>query len=53
VSWFVGKFKTVERLVNLNADKKRLWFKDLRNIEDEIMIDSMPLNLDFMAKNQV
>jgi len=22
----IGKFKTVERLVNLNADRKRLWF---------------------------
>ena len=26
----IGKFKTVERLVNLNVDKKRLWFKEIK-----------------------
>ena len=49
----IGKFKTVERLVNLNADRKRLWFQELKNIEDEIMIDSMPISLNYFNKNQV
>jgi len=49
----IGKFKTVERLVNLNADRKRLWFQELKNIEDEIMIDSMPISLNYFEKNQV
>jgi len=49
----IGKFKTVERLVNLNADKKRLWFKEIKNIEDKIMIDSMPISMNYFDKNQV
>jgi len=49
----IGKFKTVERLVNLNADKKRLWFKEIRNIEDKIMIESMPLSLNHLLKERI
>jgi len=49
----IGKFKTVERLVNLNADKKRFWFKEIRNIEDKILIDSMPISMNYFDKNQV
>ena len=49
----IGKFKTVERLVNLNADRKRLWFNELKNIEDEIMIDSMPISLNYFEKSIV
>jgi len=49
----IGKFKTVERLVNLNADKKRLWFKEIKNIEDKIMINSMPISLNYFDKNQI
>ena len=45
----IGKFKTVERLVNLNADKKRTWFEDLRDIKDGKMIESMPLSLNYIA----
>jgi len=49
----IGKFKTVERLVNLNADKKRLWFDEIKNIEDKIMIDSMPISMNHLSKNVV
>jgi len=35
-----GKFKTVKRLVNLNADKKRLWFKDLYKLKDDQIQES-------------
>ena len=49
----IGKFKTVERLVNLNADKKRLWFKEIRNIEDKIMIESMPISLNWIDKQSI
>ena len=41
----IGKFSTVERLVNLNADRKRMWFEELKNVNDGTMIDSMPINL--------
>jgi len=43
----MGKFKTVERLVNLNADKKRIWFEDLVDLNDRKIIDSIPINLNY------
>ncbi len=43
----IGKFKTVERLVNLNADRKRIWFEELRDINDGKMIDSLPINFNW------
>ena len=47
----IGKFKTVERLVNLNADKKRMWFEDLINVNDGKIIDSMPLSINYLSNN--
>ncbi|MDE1769034.1 MAG: hypothetical protein KGI28_00590 [Thaumarchaeota archaeon] len=41
----IGKFSTVRRLVNLNADKKRMWFEDLKDINDGKMIDSLPISM--------
>lgn len=49
----IGKFKTVERLVNLNADKKRQWFEDLTDINEKKMIDSLPLSLSFFDKESL
>ena len=49
----IGKFKTVERLVNLNADRKRQWFEKLTDINDKKMIDSLPLSLSFFAKESL
>lgn len=44
----VGKFKTIERLVNLNADQKRLWFERISNVNDKKLIDSMSISLTFL-----
>jgi len=44
----IGKFKTVERLVNLNADRKRMWFEELRDVNDGVMIDSLPISMNFV-----
>ena len=44
----IGKFKTVERLVNLNADRKRLWFEDLKDVNDGRRMDSLPISRSFM-----
>lgn len=46
----IGKFSTVERLVDLNADRKRQWFEDLTNINEKKMIDSFPWSLSFFSK---
>ena len=44
----IGKFKTVERQIDLNADRKRIWFDDLRDVNDGKMINSIPISLNFM-----
>ena len=49
----IGKFKTVERLVNLNADRKRSWFEKLTDINDGKMIDSLSLSLSFLDKESL
>ena len=46
----IGKFKTVERLVNLNADRKRMWFEQLVDVNDGKMIDSMPIAMNYFKK---
>jgi len=46
----IGKFKTVERLVNLNADTKRMWFEELVDVNDGVMIDSMPISLNYFMR---
>jgi len=41
----IGKFSMIERKVDLNADRKRLWFEELRNINEQRLIDSLPISL--------
>ncbi|NIP62409.1 MAG: hypothetical protein GWN01_16675 [Nitrosopumilaceae archaeon] len=43
----IGKFKTIERCVNLNADQKRMWFEKIRSVNDEKMINSLPISLNY------
>ena len=47
----IGKFSTVKRLVNLNADMKRLWFEELRDVNDGIIMDSMPISLNYFLRD--
>ena len=49
----IGKFKTIERRVNLNADQKRMWFENLSDVNDGKMIDSMPISLSFVDKRTI
>lgn len=48
----VGKFSEFERELNLNADKKRIWFKELRDINEKKMVDSIPISLNYFVKNK-
>ena len=41
----IGKFSMIERKVDLNADRKRLWFEELRNINEQRLIGSLPISL--------
>ena len=45
--------ESLEREVNLNVDKKRLWFEKIRNVNDKRLIDSMAINLDFIPKKNL
>jgi len=49
----IGKFKTIERRVNLNADQKRMWFEKIKNVNDIVLIDSMPISLNYFEKSMV
>jgi hypothetical protein len=48
----IGQFKTVERLVNLNADRKRQWFESLKDINDDKMIDSLPISMNYFKNGK-
>ena len=49
----IGKLKKVERLVNLNADRKRLWLGSIKKIDSEIMNESMPIPMNYFNKNEI
>ena len=49
----IGKFSEFEREINLNADKKRLWFDKLSSVESKKMNVSTPLPLNFLSKNSL
>lgn len=49
----IGKISHVTRLVNLNADRKRLWLGTLRSIDDCCFNDSIPLSLDCFRKEEI
>lgn len=46
----IGKFSTVQRWVNLNADTKRMWFEDLKDVNDGKIIDSLPISLNYFKR---
>jgi len=53
-TWYPGeKFNVIERLIDLNTDRKRLWFQQLNDVNDGMMIDSMPISLNYIIKSQV
>jgi len=49
----IGKFNITERRVNLNADRKRLWFENIKDINDKVLIDSLPISLDYFNKSTI
>lgn len=45
----IGKIKTVDRQVNLNADKKRFWLGEIESIDSKIMNESMPISMNYFT----
>jgi len=43
----------IELEIDLNADRKRLWLGELSSMKDKTINVSVPLNFDFISKEQV
>ena len=48
----IGKIREQTKNIDLNADKKRLWFEKLTGINDK-MNESLPLSLNYFTKEQI
>lgn len=46
----IGKIKTFEREIDLNADRKRLWLEDLESVDSNTMNESMPVSLSYFLQ---
>jgi len=49
----IGKFKVIEREVNLNADRKRFWPDKITSIDQKFLNESIPISLNYFKKNQI
>ena len=49
----IGKIRPITRLVNLNADRKRLWLGRIESVEDKKCNDSMPISLNYFGKEHL
>jgi len=49
----IGRIKTFEKEVNLNADKKRFWLGEIKSIDSKIMNDSIPISMNYFEKNEI
>ena len=48
----IGKIKTFEKEVNLNADKKKFWLGEIESIDSKIMNDSVPISMNYFDKEK-
>ena len=49
----IGKIKTFEKEVNLNADMNRFWLGDIESIDSRIMNESVPISLNYFTKSEI
>ena len=49
----IGKIKPVKKMVNLNADRKRLWLGTLKAVDDGQYNDSLSLSLNHFTKEEI
>jgi len=49
----IGKIRPIEREVNLNADRKRLWLGKIQNMEQIEYNESISLSLNFIDKDRI
>jgi hypothetical protein len=44
----IGKIKEFEREIDLNADRKRIWFEKISKLNDNKSVNSIPISLNFL-----
>jgi hypothetical protein len=49
----IGKIKTIEREVNLDADQKRFWLREIKSVSDHFFCESQPLSFNFFQKDLI
>ena len=53
----IGKIETYDKKIGLNSDKKRMWFSNLKSLNDKKFCDSVPIPIDLVgdiiSKNEV
>jgi hypothetical protein len=49
----IGKIKPIERELNLNADRKRLWMGEITSIDDESLNESVSLSMNYFDKLKI
>ena len=49
----IGKIKPIKKMVNLNADRKRLWLGTLKSVDDGQHNDSLSLSLSHFSKDEI
>ena len=43
----IGKFSEIERGLNLNADRKRLWLDEIDSIDSRTLNESVPISMNY------
>lgn len=49
----ISKIKKIVKWFDLNVDRKRMRFEDLKDINDGKMIDSLPISMNYFKKTNV
>jgi hypothetical protein len=50
---YIGKIKTFEKEVNLNADRKRFWLGVIESIDSKTMNESMTISMNYFEKDEI
>jgi len=49
----IGKIRPKIKKLNLNEDRKRLWFGELKNVKDKTCNESLPLSFNYFSKDEI
>lgn len=49
----IGKIRTYEREVNLNADRKRIWLNNISRINSIQLNESVPISMNYIKKSKI